>query len=456
MKDFCLRPIKIDVKSDIKKSLDNYLKKFTKYGHFSGSVLISMKEWIVLCKGYGMADYEHDVHNTPSTVFRIASVTKQFTSAAVLRLQEQGALSVSDPLKKYIPDFPNGDRITLHHLLTNTSGIPDIVNIPSIMKSVRTGMPAEMLVDKLGRQPLEFEPGERFGYSNSGYIILGHIIEKVSGLSYETYLNKNLFEKADMTNTGFDNAERVIKHRASGYSLSEEGLSNADFFDMSLFFGCGCMYSTVEDLYKWNKALDEELVISKKSVEEMLTPYVSDKALHYGYGWYLTEKSAYHNGITYGFKSKVWRSSNGMAVIIVLANNDFVAIDTLVNGLVAILSRKEYKSPKLPDVQVTDKKNYGVLSGTYKSRDFSQEIFSIEEEDGRLIIKYYSYLKRVRAEVFPEKILPDQEHYFAMDLDLTISFFKDEYGNPHRAVLKVDCDEFEAWKDEGQAGENHE
>ena len=445
----------MDVKSDIKKTLDNYLKKFSQYRHFIGSVLVSTKDEIVLCKGYGMADYEHDVHNTPSTVFRIASVTKQFTSAAILCLQEQGALSVSDPLEKYIPDFPNGDRITLHHLLTNTSGIPDIVNIPSIMKSVRTGIPVEMLVDKLGRQPLEFEPGERFDYSNSGYIILGRIIEKVSGLSYENYLIKNLFEKAGMTNTGFDHVERVLKHRASGYSLSENGLSNADFFDMSLFFACGCLYSTVEDLYKWNKALDEEIVISKKSVEDMLTPYVSDEALRYGYGWYLTEESAYHNGITYGFKSKVWRSSSGGTVIIVLANNDFVAIDTLVNGLVAILSGKEYESPKMTGVQMTDKKNYGILAGTYKNRDFSNEIFSITDENGRLIISYYSYLKRVRAEVFPENILPDQEHYFATDLDLKICFFKDEQGNPHRAVLKVDCDEFEAWKDEGKEGGNH-
>lgn len=446
----------MDVKSDIKKSLDNYLKKFSQYGHFSGSVLVSTKDEIVLCKGYGLADYEHDVHNTPSTVFRIASVTKQFTSAAVLALQEQGVLSVSDSLKKYISDFPNGDRITLHHLLTNTSGIPDIVNIPSIMKSVRTGIPVEMLVNKLGRQPLEFEPGDRFGYSNSGYIILGYIIEKVSGLSYENYLIKNLFEKAGMSNTGFDHAERVLKHRASGYSLSDGGLSNADFFDMSLFFACGCLYSTVEDLYKWNKALDEEMVISKKSVEDMLTPYVSDETLHYGYGWYLTEKSAFHNGITYGFKSKVWRSSNGMAVIIVLANNDFVAMDTLVNGLVAILSGKEYISPKLPGIQMIDKKNYGILAGIYKNMDFSHEVFSIANENGRLIVSYYSYLKRVRAEVFPEKILPDQEHYFAMDLDLKICFFIDKCGKPHRAVLKVDCDEFEAWKDEGQEGGDHD
>ncbi len=448
MEEFCL--------SDMKKSLDNYLKKFSQYGHFSGSVLVSIKDCIVLCKGYGMADYEHDVHNTPSTVFRIASVTKQFTSAAVLCLQEQGALSVSDPLKKYIPDFPNGDRITLHHLLTNTSGIPDIVDVPSIMKSIRTGIPAEMLVDKLGRQPLEFEPGDRFRYSNSGYIILGLIIEKVSGLSYENYLNKNLFQKVGMTNTGFDHAERVLKHRASGYSLSEDGVSNADFFDMSLFFACGCLYSTVEDLYKWNKALDEETVISKKSVGDMLTPYISDEALHYGYGWYLTENSAFHNGITYGFKSKVWRSFSGRAVIVVLANNDFVAIDTLVNGLVAILSGEQYTSPKAPGIQMIHKKNHDILVGTYKNRDFTHEVFSISNEKGRLIISYYNYLKRVRAEVFPEKILPDEEHYFAMDLDLKIYFFKDKWGEPYRAVLKVDCDEFEAWKDKGREGGEHD
>ncbi|HEX9061257.1 MAG TPA: serine hydrolase domain-containing protein, partial [Clostridia bacterium] len=393
-----------------------------------------------------MANYEHDVPNTPSTVFRIASLTKQFTAAAILKLQENGLLSVDDCLKKYISDYPNSEKITLHHLLVNTSGIPDTVDIPGLMKSIRLNLPVEMLVDKLGRIPLKFEPGEQFYYSNSGYILLGYIIEKITGMSYENYLKENLFYKARMSNTGFDNAENILKHRASGYSLSENGPCNADFFDMSLFFACGCLYSTVEDLYKWHCALCEETLLNKKSVQAMLSPYINDNSRHYGYGWYLIDGCAYHNGITYGFKSKICRFNEERAVIIVLANNDFVSIDTLVNGLESILFEKEYESLIEPQIKNIDKKVYSIYTGTYKSEDLSREIFSIENENGRLFVKYYSYLKRMKIEIFPELILPDYDNYFAVDMDLKVSFKKQEDGSIKQAVMKLDNEEFYAWK----------
>ncbi len=431
---------------NIADQLDEYLNKYSKIGHFSGSVLVSTKDEVILRKGYGMANYEHDVPNTPSTVFRIASITKQFTAAAILKLQEDSLLSVDDCLKKYISDYPNSEKITLHHLLVNTSGIPDTVDIPSLMKSIRLNLPVEMLVDKLGRIPLKFEPGEQFYYSNSGYILLGYIIEKITGMPYEDYLKENLFYKARMSNTGFDNAGNILKHRASGYSLSENGPCNADFFDMSLFFACGCLYSTVEDLYKWHCALSEAILLNKKSIQTMFSPYINYNSSHYGYGWYLTDRCAYHNGITYGFRSKICRFNEERAVIIVLANNDFVSIDTLVNGLESILFEKEYESLIEPQIKDIDNRIYSIYTGTYKREDLSREIFSVVNENGRLFVKYYSYLKRMKIEIFPELILPDYDNYLAVDMDLKVSFKKQEDGSIKHAVMKLDNEEFYAWK----------
>jgi len=216
------------VAQDIEAKVDGYISPYLKIGNFSGSILIAKEGRILLSKGYGMANLEHDVPNTPQTIFRLGSVTKQFTSMAIMQLQEKQLLNVDDPIAKYLPTYPNGEEITIHHLLTHTSGVPDFTSFPDYEKTMMLPSPVEKTIERFKDKPLEFTPGEKFKYSNSGYILLGYIIEKVSGKSYEEFLKENIFQPLNMMNTGYDHHHTLLKHRASGYSIGGGGLTNAD------------------------------------------------------------------------------------------------------------------------------------------------------------------------------------------------------------------------------------
>jgi len=182
------------VAQDIEAKVDEYVGTYLKIGNFSGSILIAKEGRILLSKGYGMANLEHDVPNAPQTIFRLGSVTKQFTSMAIMQLREKGRLDVDDPIAKYLPTYPNGEEITIHHLLTHTSGIPDFGEFPDLQKTIMIPSPVEKTIQRFKDKPLEFTPGEKFKYSNSGYILLGYIIEKVCGTSYEEFLKENVFQ----------------------------------------------------------------------------------------------------------------------------------------------------------------------------------------------------------------------------------------------------------------------
>src|ERR1044072_4437722 len=227
--------------------IDEYMQALTKLGWFSGSILIAKDGKVLVSKGYGMANLEYDIPNTPHTKFRLASVTKQFTTMAILMLQEQGKLNVEDPVCRYLPDCPKAwNEITIRHLMTNTSGIPDFVNLLSL-EMRRLPSPPLTTIALVKDKDLEFKPGERFSYSNSGYIILGFIIEKVSGKSYESFLGENVFKPLRMVNSGYDHPELILKDRADGYHLEGDNLVNGPFLDMSRAHAAGALYSTVED-----------------------------------------------------------------------------------------------------------------------------------------------------------------------------------------------------------------
>ena len=242
---------------------------------FQGSVLLAKGGKVIFAKGYGLANIELDVPNTPQTKFRLGSITKQFTATAVLQLQERGKLKVTDPISTYIPNAPapwNG--ITLHHLLTHTSGIPSYTDEPSYQARMheRASTPLEFL-HRFRDLPLSFPPGEKFHYDNSGYFLLGVILEQVSGMKYENYLRQNIFAPLQMTNTGYDWPATILKDRASGYTKDGDGqIRNADFLDMGQPYAAGSLYSTVLDLYKWDRALYTTKVLSAKSIEAAFAP----------------------------------------------------------------------------------------------------------------------------------------------------------------------------------------
>lgn len=300
----------------IKTNIDNYFSELEENKKFSGAILVSIKGEKVISKGYGMANYELNVPNTAKTKFRIGSITKQFTAAAILQLFEKGLLSLDDTLDKYIPDYPKGDKVTIHHLLTHSSGIFNYTDIEGYRTNImKIRHSVEGLIEEFKDMAYNFEPGTKASYSNSGYALLGYIIEKLSNMSYQQYVQKNIFDKIFMNDSCFDEYNRLIMNRASGYILQGDvpNISNCDFIDMSLVSAAGGIYSTVEDLCIWTKALFKGEVISKESLNKMTTKHVyfDDDESYYGYGLLINDeeingkmmKLIYHDGSISGFLS---------------------------------------------------------------------------------------------------------------------------------------------------------
>src|ERR1035438_8296614 len=236
---------------------------------FMGSVLVARGNEVIFSKGYGSADLEWDVPNAPNTKFRLGSVTKQFTAASILLLEEHGKLSVSDPVKKYLPDAPAAwDKITLFHLLTHTSGIPNFTGFPEYAKlETLATTPAELVV-RFRDKPLDFQPGEKWNYSNSGYVLLSYLIEKVTGDTYEKFVRENIFTPLGMKDSGYDFSSAIIAHRASGYVYTGFGFTNAPYVHMSVPQGAGALYSTTHDLLKWELGLFGGKVLQAAALEK--------------------------------------------------------------------------------------------------------------------------------------------------------------------------------------------
>ena len=296
-----------------------------------GSVLIAKGGKVILAKGYGRANIELDVPNKPETKFRLGSITKQFTATAILQLQERGRLKVTDLISKYLPDTPAAwSKITIHHLLTHTSGIHSYTDDKSYKQHMRevAGPPAEF-IKRVYSLPLDFEPGTKFHYDNSGFFLLGVIIERVSGMKYEDYLRKNIFDPLEMNDSGYDWPETILQNRAQGYSKTKDGKEhNAEFLDMGQPYAAGSLYSTVLDLYKWDRALYTTKVLSRESIEAAFTGHGLEMGpgIQYGYGWGVAQihghKAVGHGGGINGFSTVIWRAIEEDAVAIVLTNQE--------------------------------------------------------------------------------------------------------------------------------------
>jgi CubicO group peptidase (beta-lactamase class C family) len=276
-----------------------------------------------LSRGYGLADREKKTPNTTQTRYRIYSITKQFTAMAILMLQERGKLNVQDPICKYIPDCPAAwKEITIHHLLTHTSGIPDFIGFTDYPETSATPSPPAQTIARFKDKSLDFQPGEKWNYSNSGYVLLGAVIERVSGQSYEDFLQKNIFEPLKMVNTGYDHNRSDL---ASGYVNS--GKIKANFVDMSIPYAAGGLYSTVEDLYRWDQALYTQQLVPQKTLDTMFTahaPIPEADGLGYGYGWLIgrtfNRRNIFHGGSLVGYNSLIDRYPDDKVTVIVLTN----------------------------------------------------------------------------------------------------------------------------------------
>jgi CubicO group peptidase (beta-lactamase class C family) len=319
---------------DFTSSVDEFLNGLVKQERFSGSILIARDGRVLMSKGYGMANYEWDVPNTPQTLFRLGSVTKQFTAVAIMMLQEMGKLNVEDSVCKYVADCPAAwQPVAIRHLLTHTSGIWNFTNTPDYRKTMSLPSTALETIARFKDKPLEFKPGERFNYSNSGYVLLGHLIEKLSGQSYEAFLREHIFAPLKMTNTGYDNAGALLKHRASGYTLRTGHLTNAPYLDMTIPFAAGALYSTVEDLYLWDQALYTEKLVKQRTLDAIFTPFKDN----YGYGFSIDKRFGLrqisHGGAINGFTSFISRFPDERATIIVLSNIDSFSTEQIASRL---------------------------------------------------------------------------------------------------------------------------
>jgi len=236
--------------------LDERVNEAVKAGRFSGAVLVARDGKVLLSKGYGLANAELGAANTPQTKFRIGSMTKQFTAMAFMLLEEKGKLKTSDPVCRFVTECPEAWRnITIHHLLTHTSGIPSFTSFPDYTLTMSQRSPVSRTVERFKNKPLVFEPGSKWEYSNSGYVLLGYILEKVAEQDYGAFLQRNIFEPLGMSSTGYDDPTPILKNRASGYARRAGQRVNASYIGMTIPHAAGALYSTVEDLYRWDQAL---------------------------------------------------------------------------------------------------------------------------------------------------------------------------------------------------------
>jgi CubicO group peptidase (beta-lactamase class C family) len=333
----------------IANRLEAYLKAFVETGNLTGAVLVARKGQVLFRHSYGMANFELQVPNSPETRFHLASISKAFTAAAILQLQDQGRLSIADLLSRFVPDFPNGDRITLDNLLTHTSGIPDINDLADYDTFARSPHTIPELVAKFANLPLEFQPGSSYQYSNSNYNLLALVLEKVTGESYGGYLRKHILDPLGMQNSGHDGeAWQLIPSAAAGYRPA--GITDyekAPYIDWSNKTGNGSLYSTVDDLYGFDRALNTDAVLKTSTRQKYFVEGRGNR-----YGWYIGKRLGHRvmsgKGRSPGFTAELDRFPDDDVTIILLTNSySTVAQDPIAEALAAIVFGQQ---PSLPAI----------------------------------------------------------------------------------------------------------
>ena len=335
---------------DLSGEFDEYMKAAAT-SSFTGSVLVSRDGKVLFAKGYGQANEEFAVPNATDTKFRLGSITKQFTAASILLLQERGKLSVSDPICKFLKNCPTAwEPITVHHLLTHTSGIPSYTDVKSPEEyrqlSLMTVTPAGF-VETFKSKSLEFAVGQRFKYDNSGYFLLGYLIELISGQSYEAFLKENIFGPLKMTNSGYDTHDRILRNRATGYSNRNGVRINSDYLDMTVPYAAGSLYSTVDDLRTWTEALFSGKLLTAKSLEAMLTDNLGGYAYGVAVSRMHNRKVVSHGGGINGFNTQLSRFPDDRVTIVVLRNADYgmPVPERIIQSLAAIVFGETYQLP---------------------------------------------------------------------------------------------------------------
>lgn len=320
-----------DETREVGRRLDRYMQTQVKSNHFTGTVLVARNGKFLLAKGYGYSNAEWETPNTLQTKFRLGSLTKQFTATAIMQLRAKGLLSLQDSVCKYLqPCIAAWEPVTLHHLLSHTSGIAGYGAMPDPKTRTIPPWTASQIAAQFRDIPLEFAPGTQWKYSDWGYCLLGLVIESVAGKPYAQVLREQIFEPLGMHDTGYDQAETILERRANGYRTLDGHLENAEYINMAGPYSAGALYSTAQDLYRWDQALYTDAILPRSALGLMWTE-VKD---NYGYGWMVSTPAALskppwalpkrfqvvHPGSITGFTSEILRFPDEHVTVIVLAN----------------------------------------------------------------------------------------------------------------------------------------
>ncbi|MCU7550096.1 serine hydrolase [Chitinophagaceae bacterium LB-8] len=398
------------------------------------AVLVSKDGKTVYERGFGYADIKGKKIVTPNTKFRIGSVTKQFTAAAILKLQEQGLLSVNDKLSKYIPDFPRGEEVTIHHLLTHTSGIHSYTNKPDFINKVTKTISEDSLIYSFKNDPYDFNPGENFMYNNSGYFLLGYIIEKVSGKSYGEYLKQTFFDPLQMKNTGVHYAGIKLEEEAHGYGSNNGKYDDAINWDMSWAGGAGALYSTLHDLDTWNMSLHSGKVLRPESLKAALTTVTlkngDQPAMNYGYGLvtgkYRGIDYIEHSGGLHGFVSQLAYYPKEKLSVVMFSNTMTPEVTFDPNKIAEAYLWNEMEKETAKQVVSVPAEVLQRYTGRY---DFMSAVMQVTLESDQLFAQLSGQAK---FPIYPSS----QTEFFWKVVDAKIKFIPDENGVVNRAEFR--------------------
>ena len=344
---------------DRAEKIDEFIQRVVDYNSFSGSVLIADNREVIFKKGYSFANREWKITNTTDTKFRIGSITKQFTAAIILKLREEGKLKLDDKITDHIPYYrkDTGEKVTIHQLLVHTSGIPSYTSVPNFFQEIsKREFTVEEFVKEYCMGDFNFEPGTDWAYNNTGYYLLGVIIEEITGMTYAKALQHYILEPLEMNDSGYDVFSEVLDKRATGYSQHFIDYTNSPYLNMELPYAAGGMYSTVEDMFKWDQALYEPGLLAEESLELFFKPHVEAMGGYYAYGWIINktdidgdgeeEKVIRHGGGINGFNTLIVRIPEKGQLLVMLNNTGGAALGFMSNQILKLINDQDYEYPK--------------------------------------------------------------------------------------------------------------
>jgi len=420
--------------SDLESKLDGYLKSANNAYRFNGVALVLHKDEVILNKGYGFSNMTTQTLNTPDTRFPLLSITKTFTSTIILKLQDENKLSVNDNLTKYFPDYPNGTKITIHHLLTHSSGIHNYTDDVGTEDSAIVNHPVlkERVVSQFRDKPLDFPPGKYYSYNNSGFFLLGLIIEKVTGKPYETIVKEYILDPLGMTQSGFDFINLPAAIKAEGYEFwNKEKAIPYNHYDSTYAYAAGSIYSTTNDMLKWAKAVSTKQILTTKTWELAF----KTKIQNYGYGWqtgqFFGKKYVRHSGGYPGYMSEFIYYPDENLLIVLLNNFGTYGqnVWAVGMGISSIVFGLPYDNWKLRNEVIVEK---GVLQSYIATYTNGKNKLELKLNDSKLFI------------IVPG--LPEMQLYPESDTDFFLRDFNTSFHFDNSILTVHEHGEDSQWK----------